>query len=345
MPGRAPSPVPRRPGSAERWEHDGAAADAAAAARAIAPPKRSSDSRQQHQQEGPVALPSAGAQPPQTAVQKAAAAVPDRVASAGAEGSSAPDSSARGMHPTQRGKDSSAAIVHETAKGSRQQKQDARHSEGLRHDDARLREEDGRRSASPAQERQKIARKLAVAGPVSRWLLLLGLCSDSMFVGSQAACASGVRSKQQQSMLDVCIRTLSLVDSLFCCNVLVKLYPDVLAGGDQASQGVWWDHRRQLAQLSQWDLRRASMGLLTPMHQFAEFKLNAEPLAKHPHEHLLYCCCCSLWCILQCERINVCCCRRCCCCADPLQRPPQTPSSMQTVQQHRRRRCGWSAYY
>lgn len=211
IPGRAPSPVPRRPGSAERWEHDGAAADAAAAAARIVPAKPSGDSRQRDQQAGAAPPSLATAQLPQTAVQKAAAAVPDRVAVAGTVSPSEPDNLASNAHPIQQANDSNGASVGGNGEqGSQYRKQAGRPNERLSHKESRSGVGDGvargRRSASPVQQ-QKSSRGEAVAGPGSRWLLLLGLhCSVVVFVQHPGCSSCLGNQKQQQRWLTSGIR-------------------------------------------------------------------------------------------------------------------------------------------
>lgn len=259
MPGRAPSPVPRRPGSAERWEHDGAAAGAAAAAARIVPAKPSGNSRQRDQQVGAAPPSSATAQQAQTAVQKAAAAVPDRVAMAGTDSPSARDGSARNAHPVRQENDSNGAVVGGSGRevqGSRLEKQQVgRHSERQSHTESLSGEGDdvarGRRSASPVQQQQhqKSSRGEAVAGPGSRWLLLLWLCSSFVISMQQAWCSCLGSQVQTTAMVaDLWHQGPSeFVDNGLCCNFPVKLCTSAMLGGDQAPQGVWWDHRRQLA--------------------------------------------------------------------------------------------------
>lgn len=184
-PGRRPSPVPRRPPSSERWQHDGAAADATAAAARITPPQPAADSQRRQQQSSAARLASANAQQPQSAVQKAAAVVPEPVVVAEAGSPRRQDGTQGSAHGSRRKElQADAGRRGDPREDSRQEKKDSRRSGGhgkkdLARDGGVAAE--GRRSASPAERRQKSPRGEAMAAAGSRWTLLSRLACVSVW--------------------------------------------------------------------------------------------------------------------------------------------------------------------
>lgn len=205
--------MPRRPGSSERWEHDGGAADAAAAAARIVPPKAAADSRQRRNQSAAAEPAPDKEQPPaapggqaQTAIQKAAARVPDRVTAASADaGSPHRQDGANGGHqaePLQRasrhsrgdggqkkseGRRSTHQEKADGVRGVRAEATVARSHSGVSPERRKevVPQDEAVQAANPEAQEQAAPRGEAVAAAIgSRWLLpsslLCCVCNEAV---------------------------------------------------------------------------------------------------------------------------------------------------------------------
>lgn len=248
---RRPSPAVQRLPSSERWEHDGAAADAAAAAARVAPAKPASDNQRRQQQSGAAQLASASAQP-QTAVQKAAALVPEPAVAAQA------GSPHRSRQKEPQADASRRGAVKEDSRHGKE-KADSRRSERQGKEDVVRGGSvvaQGRGSGSPAERQQKSLHGGAMSAAGSRWTLLSSLpCVFEWLKVVRQRLTQG-RSRTTALQSDRSVVELGFVPDRLC-NAHVKPCPHIMSWWRPAPQGVWWDHRRQLTHSSQWDLKRA----------------------------------------------------------------------------------------